>query len=77
MPLSSRVEQVVYHIRLLHQFEHILLCGFHIEEMIYGPKYYYPELGIDPSEPIKYSGIFTEVPPALPKFLKNFKFSFI
>ena len=41
------MEQVAYHIRLLHQFEHILLCGFHIEEMIYGPKYYYPELGID------------------------------
>ena len=34
--------QIVYHIRLLHRFEHILLGGFHIEEAIYGPLYYYP-----------------------------------
>ena len=34
--------QIVYHVRLLHRFEHILLGGFHIEEEIYGPLYYYP-----------------------------------
>ncbi|MGB5047427.1 MAG: hypothetical protein WBO46_00720, partial [Caldilineaceae bacterium] len=34
--------QLVYHLRLLHHFEHILLGGFHIEEEIYGPHYYYP-----------------------------------
>ena len=34
--------QLVYHIRLMHHFDHILLGGFHIEEAIYGPLYYYP-----------------------------------
>ena len=34
--------QIVYHVRLLHRYEHILLGGFHIEEEIYGPHYYYP-----------------------------------
>ena len=34
--------QLVYHIRLLHRLDHILLGGFHIEEAIYGPLYYYP-----------------------------------
>ena len=35
--------QIVYHIRLMHRFDHILLGGFHIEEAIYGPLYYYPD----------------------------------
>lgn len=34
--------QIVYHVHLLHEFEHILMGGFHIEEMVYGPRYYYP-----------------------------------
>ena len=34
--------QLVYHIRLLHRYEDMLLGGFHIEEAIYGPRYYYP-----------------------------------
>lgn len=34
--------QVVYHLRLINQYEHILLGGFHIEEEVYGPLYYYP-----------------------------------
>ncbi|MBI4550784.1 MAG: hypothetical protein HY710_00805 [Candidatus Latescibacteria bacterium] len=34
--------QVVYHVRLLDKYEHILLAGFHIEEAVYGPLYYYP-----------------------------------
>lgn len=34
--------QIAYHIRLLHKYDHILMGGFHIEEMVYGPKYYYP-----------------------------------
>jgi hypothetical protein len=34
--------QLVYHVRLLHRYRHILLGGFHIEETIYGPRYYYP-----------------------------------
>lgn len=36
--------QVVYHVRLLHRYENILLGGFHIEEEIYGPRYYYPDV---------------------------------
>ena len=39
--------QMVYHVRLLHKFEHILLGGFHIEEVVYGPRYYYPGINID------------------------------
>ena len=34
--------QLVYHIRLMHRLDHILLGGFHIEEAVYGPLYYYP-----------------------------------
>ena len=34
--------QIVYHIRLLYRYEHILMGGFHIEEAVYGPRYYYP-----------------------------------
>jgi hypothetical protein len=34
--------QIVYHLRLIHKYEHILLGGFHIEEEVYGPLYYYP-----------------------------------
>ncbi len=34
--------QNVYHLRLINQYEHILLGGFHIEEEVYGPRYYYP-----------------------------------
>jgi len=39
--------QIVYHVRLLHRYQHILLGGFHIEEMVYGPRYYYPGLHIE------------------------------
>ena len=42
--------QIVYHVRLLHLFEHILMGGFHIEEMVYGPKYYYPGINIEVRE---------------------------
>ena len=35
--------QVYYHIYLLHKYQHIILGGFHIEEAIYGPLYYYPQ----------------------------------
>ena len=38
--------QIVYHVRLLHKFDHILMGGFHIEEKIYGPQYYYPGINI-------------------------------
>ena len=38
--------QIVYHVRLLRKFEHILMGGFHIEEMVYGPRYYYPGINI-------------------------------
>ena len=38
--------QIVYHVRLLHKFDHILMGGFHIEEMVYGPRYYYPGIHI-------------------------------
>ena len=34
--------QIVYHVRLINYYEHILLGGFHIEEAVYGHRYYYP-----------------------------------
>ena len=34
--------QIVYHVHLIQKYEHILLGGFYIEEMVYGPRYYYP-----------------------------------
>ena len=37
--------QIAYHVRLINKYEHILLGGFHIEEAVYGPRYYYPEIG--------------------------------
>jgi broad-specificity NMP kinase len=37
--------QIAYHVRLINKYEHILLGGFHIEEAVYGPKYYYPSIG--------------------------------
>ena len=41
--------QVAYHVDLINKYEHILLAGFHIEEDVYGHRYYYPEvnLGVD------------------------------
>ena len=38
--------QIVYHVRLLHRYDHILMGGFHIEEAVYGPRYYYPGINI-------------------------------
>lgn len=38
--------QVVYHVRLMNRFEHILLGGFHLEEEVYGPLYYYPGIAV-------------------------------
>ncbi len=37
--------QLAYHVYLLHRYEHITLGGFHIEESVYGPRYYYPSIG--------------------------------
>ena len=34
--------QVHYHVRLAHIYDDIVIVGFHIEEVIYGPRYYYP-----------------------------------
>ena len=34
--------QVYYHIGVLTKHENCILGGFHIEEAIYGPRYYYP-----------------------------------
>lgn len=39
----SQQMQVVYHIRLLHLHDHILLGSFHIEEDIYGLLHYLPK----------------------------------
>ena len=36
--------QVAYHVRLVNKYQHVLLTGFHIEEMVYGQRYYYPDL---------------------------------
>jgi hypothetical protein len=38
--------QIYYHLRLLHVYDDILLVGFHIEEAVYGPRYYYPDRGL-------------------------------
>ena len=38
--------QIVYHVRLLHRYNHILMGGFHVEEAVYGPRYYYPGINI-------------------------------
>ena len=37
--------QLAYHVSLINKYEHILLGGFHIEEYVYGPRYYYPDIG--------------------------------
>lgn len=42
--------QIVYHVRLLHRYQHILLGGFHLEEAVYGPRYYYPAINIEVRE---------------------------
>lgn len=34
--------QIAYHVRLINKYNHILLGGFYLEEMVYGPRYYYP-----------------------------------
>ncbi len=46
-PIKERFQrfQIAYHVRLINKYEHILLTGFHIEEAVYGPRYYYPDLG--------------------------------
>ena len=37
--------QLAYHVRLMYKYENILLVGYHIEEAVYGHRYYYPEYG--------------------------------
>ncbi len=39
--------QIVYHIRVLGRHQHCLLGGFHIEEAVYGPRYYYPGMSVE------------------------------
>jgi hypothetical protein len=34
--------QIYYHLHLLHVYDDICLVGFHSEEAVYGPRYYYP-----------------------------------
>ena len=34
--------QIYYHISVMHNHPNTLLGGYHIEEAIYGPRYYYP-----------------------------------
>lgn len=35
--------QIYYHLHLLHTYDDICLVGFHSEEAVYGPRYYYPD----------------------------------
>jgi GTPase SAR1 family protein len=35
--------QIYYHLDVIANHPDVLLAGFHIEEAIYGPRYYYPE----------------------------------
>jgi len=37
--------QIYYHMHLLEVYEDICLVGFHSEEAVYGPRYYYPGMG--------------------------------
>jgi hypothetical protein len=37
--------QIYYHLHLLQLYQDICLVGFHSEEAVYGPRYYYPGLG--------------------------------
>ena len=39
--------QIYYHIHVLHDYDDCILGGYHIEESIYGPRYYYPEYKVD------------------------------
>lgn len=34
--------QIAYHVRLINKYKHVLMGGFYMEEMVYGPRYYYP-----------------------------------
>ena len=45
-PIKERFQrfQVAYHVRLVNKYQHVLLTGFHIEEFVYGQRYYYPDL---------------------------------
>ncbi len=39
--------QIAYHIGVVGRHRHCLLGGFHIEEAVYGPRYYYPGKGVE------------------------------
>jgi len=53
-PLKERFQrlQLGYHVRVLRHYEHCLFSGFHIEEMVYGERYYYP--GVATVDPMSY-----------------------
>ncbi len=38
--------QVYYHLDILDRYDDCILGGFHIQEAIYGPRYYYPGLKV-------------------------------
>ncbi len=38
--------QIYYHLHLLQVYDDICLVGFHSEEAVYGPRYYYPGRGL-------------------------------
>lgn len=38
--------QIYYHLHLLNVYDDICLVGFHCEEAVYGPRYYYPGRGL-------------------------------
>ena len=50
LPAIKARFQLAYHVRLMHQYDHILLGGFHIEEAVYGPRYYYEGIDLDVRE---------------------------
>ena len=47
--LKERFQRMVifYHIDVLMRSNDCILGGFHIEEKIYGPRYYHPEIGVN------------------------------
>ena len=39
--------QIHYHVGIINRYDDCILGGFHIQEAIYGPRYYYPGRNID------------------------------
>ncbi len=45
--------QIAYHFGVLKRYDHCLFSGYHIEEEIYGPRYYYPGMQSSPASSVE------------------------